>query len=139
MDVGEDLSPDAVAEALPDRPVRSYPAILSTSADALAWARAGAPEGAVVVADYQASPRGRAGLPWQVRPGEGLGFSLVLRPQLPPEREGWLYTVAASGMADVLGPQTRIQWPDEVVRDDERAGAVGVEVELAGQTTSWAV
>ncbi|MDQ4130536.1 MAG: hypothetical protein M3133_06040, partial [Actinomycetota bacterium] len=77
---------------MPGRPVRTYPAILSTSADAFAWARAGAPEGALVVADYQAAPRGRAGLPWEVRPGEGLGFSLVLRPELPPEREGWLYT-----------------------------------------------
>src|SRR5207244_3643314 len=34
-----DLTVEAVAAALPDRPLRVYPALLSTEADALAWAR----------------------------------------------------------------------------------------------------
>lgn len=136
---GGDLSAAALSGALPGRPVRSYPALLSTEADALAWARAGAPEGALVVADYQASPRGRAGLPWQVRQGEGLGFSLVLRPTLPAEREGWLYTVAVSGVADVAGSGARIVWPDEVRRGDQRVSGVGVQVELGPEGTRWAV
>ncbi|HEX2029592.1 MAG TPA: hypothetical protein VHF25_16535 [Nitriliruptorales bacterium] len=145
----EDLSAEALAEALPGREVRSYPAMLSTEADALAWARSGAPSGAVVVADYQASPRGRAGRPWQVRPpGQGLGFSVVLRPQLPPEREGWLYTVAVSALADVAEqrgtsddaePEVGILWPDEVVDRGTRAGAVGVYVELGPDRLEWAV
>lgn len=57
MELSTDLSAHALAEALPGRPVRSYPAMLSTEADALAWARAGADDGAVVVAGYQAAPR----------------------------------------------------------------------------------
>lgn len=147
---GEDLAPDAIAEHLPGREVRSYPAILSTQADAMAWARDGAPDGAVVVADYQVSPRGRSGRPWEVRQGEGLGFSMVLRPDLPPHREGWLYTVTASGVADVVsedepatvadnGAPTRIAWPDEVLRGSVRAGAVGVHVELGARDIQWAV
>jgi BirA family biotin operon repressor/biotin-[acetyl-CoA-carboxylase] ligase len=139
VDVAEDLRPEAVAAALPGRPVHVYPALLSTGADALAWARAGAPEGAVVVADYQASARGRAGLEWQVRPEQDLAFSLVLRPRLPPEREGWLYTVAVSGVADALGGDAVIEWPDEVRRASARAGAVGVHVELGPEGSEWAV
>jgi BirA family biotin operon repressor/biotin-[acetyl-CoA-carboxylase] ligase len=134
-----DLSEKALAAALPGRPARSYPALLSTEADALAWARAGAPEGAVVVADFQVSPRGRAGWPWQVRPGAGLGFSLVLRPHLSLPREGWLYTVATSGLADALGEPAAIEWPDEVRAGGRRAGAVGVQVELGEQSVTWAV
>ena len=61
MGLDDDLAADALAADLPGRPLRSYPALLSTEADALAWARAGGPGGAVVVAGYQASPRGRAG------------------------------------------------------------------------------
>lgn len=135
----DDLSVEALAKALPARQLRTYPAVLSTSADALAWARAGAVEGAVVVADYQASARGRAGWEWPVRPGLDLCFSLVLRPRLPAEREGWLYTVAVSGLADALGEECRIEWPDEVVRDGTRAGAVGVEAHLGAEGTEWAV
>jgi BirA family biotin operon repressor/biotin-[acetyl-CoA-carboxylase] ligase len=134
-----DLSGDALAQALPGRPVRSYPALLSTEADALAWARAGAPEGAVVVADFQASPRGRAGWPWEVRPGAGLGFSIVLRPNLSAQREGWVYIVATSGLADALGSSATIEWPDEVRVGGRRAGAVGIQVDLGDDGLTWAV
>lgn len=139
MGLDDDLTADALAAELPGRPVRSYPALLSTEADALAWARAGAPDGAVVVAGYQASPRGRAGLPWQVRQGTGLAFSLILRPELPADREGWVYTVATSGLADAVGADASIAWPDEIRRGQQRAGAVGAWVELAAEGVSWAV
>jgi BirA family transcriptional regulator, biotin operon repressor / biotin---[acetyl-CoA-carboxylase] ligase len=135
-----DLSEDSLGPALHGRPLRSYRALVSTHAEALAWARAGAPEGAVVVADYQASPRGRAGLEWKTAPGEGLGFSLVLRPDLPAEREGWLYAVATAGIADAAGPEAAIEWPDEVRLAGERFGAVGLHVEIGAHgDCAWAV
>ena len=140
MGVGEDLAADVLAEVLPRRAVRSYPALLSTQAAALAWARAGAPEGAVVTADYQAAPRGRAGLEWGLHPpGESLGFSLVLRPALPPEREGWLYPVAASAVADVLGEAAEVLWPDEIRSGTATAGKVCVDAQLGSAGGSWAV
>ncbi len=134
MELGE-----ALAEALAGRPLRFYPALLSTEADALAWARAGAAQGSVVAAGYQASPRGRAGMEWEV--GDGLAFSLVLRPRprIPGPREGWLYTVAVSGLADGLGGEARIEWPDEVRRGEASAGAIGVHVELGPLGVDWAV
>ena len=137
MELMGDLSTAELEAALPGRPVRSYPALVSTDAEARAWARAGADEGAVVVAGYQASPRGRGGLEWTVGP-ESLAFSLVLRPRLPPEREGWLYVVAACAVADVVGGDARIRWPDEVWARGARAGAAGIHVELGPDGTEWA-
>ncbi|MCA1720983.1 MAG: hypothetical protein LC779_07775 [Actinobacteria bacterium] len=130
-----DVSTEAVS-ALGARPVRAYPATLSTETMSMAWAREGAAAGSVVVADYQASPRGRGGLPWVVRPGEGLGFTLLLRPELPPEREGWPYVPALLGLHDVLGGA--LVWPDTVT---DATGAVlaalGVYVELGPGRTEW--
>ena len=137
MELDDDLSARVLAEALGDRPLRAYPALLSTEADALAWARAGAPAGAVVVAGYQASPRGRGGTEWQAPPGESLAFSLVLRPRLPAPREGWVYVVASLGLADVLDADVR--WPDEAVRGNVRAGAVAVSTGLGPFGVEWAV
>jgi len=136
---GDDLEAAALAEALGDRPLRTYPALVSTEADALAWARTGGPSGAVVVADYQASPRGRGGTPWRVSPGTGLGFSLVLRPDLPVEREGWLYVAAATGLADVVGERAFTVWPDEVRDGASVAASLGVYVELGPTGVAWAV
>lgn len=137
--MSDDLAPDRLMAAMPGRPVRSYPALLSTEADALGWARTGAPQGAVVVADYQASPRGRGGIPWTVAPGRDLAFSVVLRPNLAIEREGWLYTVLTTALTDVVGGDASIAWPDEVRRDAERLGAVAAHVELGPRSVAWAV
>lgn len=139
LETGSDLTHEALAAAMPDRAIRAYPALLSTQAEALAWARDGAPHGALVVADYQASPRGRAGRPWELRPGEGLGFSLILRPDLPPAREGWLFPAAIAALADLIGDEARTSWPDEVLADGRPVAGIGVDTEFGGLTGGWAV
>lgn len=149
-----DLDHAILAEAMPGRPVRSYPALLSTDADARAWARTGIRAGAVVVADYQASPRGRAGLPWTVRPGHGLGFSLVLRPPLAPAREGWLYVPLGCALLDALQSDAMqrggvrleedpapasVAWPDEVHGQQRPLARFGIHAELGAHRVDWAV
>ena len=134
-----DLDAPTLAPVLGDREVRSYPALLSTESVAMAWAREGAPSGAVVVADYQASPRGRGGLPWTVQPLVGLGFTLLLRPELAPEREGWPYVAALLALYDALDrPGAHLVWPDEVHDSDGTALArLGAYVELGPMRTEW--
>jgi len=136
MAMSDDLSATVLADSLG---VRAYPALLSTEAEAMAWARKGAPAGAVVVADYQASPRGRGGLPWTVRPGTGLGFSLLMRPALSLEREGWPYVTASLAIAEVLGHDTVLEWPDTVLTGagQQPLARVGVYVELGPASTGW--
>ena len=135
-----DLNPDRVSAALADRPVRCYPAMLATEPVAMAWAREGVASGAVVVADYQASPRGRGGWPWTVQAGRGLGFTLVVRPDLEPEREGWPYVPSLLALLDVVGDADgRMLWPDAVCAGDGKVLArLGVYVELGPSRTDWA-
>lgn len=139
MAVNEDLAPDALAAAMPHRPVRTYPALLSTDADACAWARAGGPAGGVVVADYQASARGRGGLPWTCRPGRDLCFSILLRPPLEPDDEGWLYVAAALAVLDVLEGHAEVEWPDRISRDGNPVADVAGHAGLGRDGVDWAV
>jgi hypothetical protein len=62
----------------------------STNDDALAAARDGATHGATVVADHQTHGRGRRGRTWIAEPGDGLHFSVPLRPEPEPARLGLL-------------------------------------------------
>ncbi|MEP7020467.1 MAG: hypothetical protein ABI808_07440 [Pseudonocardiales bacterium] len=138
----EDLSAGALLGVMPGRAVRSYPALLSTEADAQAWARADAPSGALVVADYQASPRGRNGLPLHVTAGQDLGFSLVLRPELSLEREGWPYPAASVALRNALpGPPAVLEWPDTVLDAEtgQRRAAFGVHAQLGAGRVDWIV
>jgi len=139
LQLSADLTEEALEAALPGRPVRTYVALVSTGSTALGWADSDAPDGAVVVADHQLSPRGHAGRPWKVPPGEGLGFSLVMRPSLSAEREGWLYTVVLSALAGVCGEEASIEWPDEVRMAGETAAAVGIKVRLGADAVEFAV
>lgn len=142
MELAGDLDAATLAALMPGRALRSYPALLSTEADALSWARSGAYSGSVVVADYQASARGRAGLPWDTRQGEGIGFSLVLRPDIPEARQGWLYSVAAVALSDVVagaGSADVVEWPDQIVVDGRRAAAFGVTTDVDPVGVRWAV
>ena len=137
------MSPDLVADelraAVTGYPLRSYPAVVSTGVAAQAWATEGAPDGAVVVADHQLSPRGHAARPLEHPQGRGLGFSVVVRPALPTEREGWLYTVSLAALGDVLGPEASVSWPDEVRRDGGTVAAVGVRTRVGQEGIDWAV
>lgn len=129
MGVSDDLNRETLGPLLGDRALRVFPAMLSTEAEARAWAHKGGPDGAVVVAGYQASPRGRSGLSWDtsMHPQRGLGFSLVLRPDLSDEREGWLYLPVLLGVLDGMADDDlELEWPDRVVRGGEDVAAIGV-------------
>lgn len=105
----------------------------------MAWARSGAPAGSLVVATEQVSARARPRRPWPPGGDNGVSFTLVLRPQLPPVRGGILYVAATAGITDVLGAGSSIDWPDEVVLGDRLAGLVSVHLELTVRGLEWAL
>lgn len=131
--------PDAIVSRLTTetlgRPLRHFPIALTTESLALAWARRDdAPEGAVVLADRELSPRQRKGPPWTSFPSKGLYFSLVLRPGIPPEGEGllWLLTSlgAADGVVRAAGIDVDLKWPDDLLVAGRKIGGVKVEAHL---------
>lgn len=139
MNLSSDLTPEALATVTGTRALRSYAALVSTGSAAYDWAGSGAPDGSVVLAGYQLSPRGHAGRSWSVDPERGLGFSLVMRPRLDAEREGWLYTVVLTALAEVCGEESTIEWPDEVRREGATVALAGIKTRLGEQSVEWAV
>lgn len=108
----------------------------STNELAARRARAGAPEGLLVVADSQTGGRGRLGRSWFSPPGENLYFSLLLRPrlvavELPPLT--LLTGVVLARALGMLGVTPRLKWPNDVLVD--QAGKprklVGILTEMA--------
>jgi len=103
----------------------------STNDDALAWAGAGAPEGAWIVAGSQTAGRGRRGRIWASPSGAGLYASVVFRPRpvVPPAGDDpamTLLTVMAGvavveAIVDATGVRATLKWPNDVVV--EAAGA----------------
>jgi BirA family biotin operon repressor/biotin-[acetyl-CoA-carboxylase] ligase len=90
----------------------------STQAEVARLAAEGAPEGLVVSARHQRAGRGRLGRAWWDRPGEGLLFSVLLRPRIPPSRAPQLTLVGALAVVDAVAAATGlaagIRWPNDV-------------------------
>ncbi|WP_248961850.1 biotin--[acetyl-CoA-carboxylase] ligase [Sphaerisporangium perillae] len=108
----------------------------STNADLAQAAREGAHEGAVLIAELQLAGRGRLGRVWTAPSRSGLTFSLLLRPAVPPARQGWVTLLvalaAASAVRRVAGVDVRLKWPNDLLVGERKlAGVLAERVEGA--------
>ncbi|MEU3402256.1 biotin--[acetyl-CoA-carboxylase] ligase [Streptomyces filamentosus] len=110
----------------------------STNSD-LAARAAELPEGAVLVAEEQTSGRGRLDRTWSAPARSGLFLSVLLKPDVPAHRLGWLPLLtgvaAATGLARAAGADLSLKWPNDllVTVDGEERKAGGILAERAGE------
>jgi BirA family biotin operon repressor/biotin-[acetyl-CoA-carboxylase] ligase len=125
------------------QPREHHDSLPSTNDRALAWARAGAPHGALVTADEQTAGRGRLGRRWASPAGEGLYASVVLRPEQVAPGPAWSARWAALGLAVGLGlreglarwlPGLRLKWPNDLVCGRSKLAGVLCETRWQGPT-----
>lgn len=129
-------TPGSLAPATPPRHVgtafRCLAATGSTNDVAREWAAAGAPAGAVVVADAQTRGRGRRGRGWHTPPGGALALSLVLRPAWPAGRLTLLPLAAGVAVARAAGRAAAVRcglkWPNDVLVRGRKLAGILVEV-----------
>lgn len=116
-------------------PVYCFDEIDSTNNRAKLLAEQEAPEGTLVIAESQTAGRGRRGRSWVSPPGEGLWFSVILRPQIRPAVAPMITLAAALAVAvaieEVSGLPTRIKWPNDIVISGRKL--VGILTELSAE------
>jgi BirA family biotin operon repressor/biotin-[acetyl-CoA-carboxylase] ligase len=113
------------------RALRSLEECGSTNDEAAAWARQGAPEGAVVVAERQTAGRGRAGRAWFSPPGASLYCSVVARPPVSPLAVPPLTLAAGIAVHDAiagLGLAADLKWPNDVLIDGQKVCGILTEM-----------
>ena len=110
----------------------------STNNYAKALAQSGAPGGAAVIADSQTAGRGRMERSFQSPKGQGIYLSVLLRPQLPPER--LLPATALAGVAvcaaveRVCGTRPGLKWPNDPVLKGKKLCGILTEMSLEAET-----
>jgi BirA family biotin operon repressor/biotin-[acetyl-CoA-carboxylase] ligase len=110
-----------------DAPVRFDEVTGSTQVTALGLAEAGTPEWTLVAAGHQTHGRGRLERSWLDAEG-ALLCSVVLRPQIEPERGGLLTLLAGAAMAETLrsatGAEVACKWPNDLLADEAKVGGI---------------
>jgi BirA family biotin operon repressor/biotin-[acetyl-CoA-carboxylase] ligase len=109
------------------RDIRVFERTTSTNDIIARLGRDGIREGAVVFAESQSRGRGRLGRLWISPARKGLWFSILLRPDLPPQSATQLTVAAATALARAIALQTglapEIKWPNDIlIRGKKTAG-----------------
>ncbi len=122
------------------RAVRYYQSTESTMDDAAEWARAGAGEGAVVVAETQTASRGRLGRRWVSQAGN-LYCSVLFRPEAAalPYLSPLAGVAVARSIRQVAGIYPTIKWPNDIMVDGRKVAGILAESALAGARVQHAV
>ena len=134
------LHADDLISRLPERRVvgrdiQVFHETSSTNDVAEKLARDGVAEGVVVFAESQTRGRGRLGRKWISPAGQGLWFSVLLRPALPPSSATQLTIAAATAVARAIRAETglapQIKWPNDILLRGKKV--TGILTELGAE------
>ncbi len=116
---GDALSREGLQLALEGSEMLSRVVHLKTVDSTNRYARQMDDPGVLIVAEEQTQGRGRLGRTWYAPSGEGLWFTLVLRPDVDPSKAAVITQIAASavwqGIHAVTGIEAAIKWPNDIL------------------------
>jgi BirA family transcriptional regulator, biotin operon repressor / biotin---[acetyl-CoA-carboxylase] ligase len=108
----------------------------STNVDLAGRARAGEPEGAILVAERQVAGRGRLGRQWESPARAGLAVSVLLRPEVSARRFGWLPLLAGVALAESVREVAKVEavlkWPNDLLIDGRKCAGILAEAADGG-------
>ncbi|MDQ6623044.1 MAG: biotin--[acetyl-CoA-carboxylase] ligase, partial [Verrucomicrobiota bacterium] len=101
------------------------------------------PEGLVVFSERQTAGRGQHGRRWESAPGRGLWFSILLRPQLPPNESSrltqWAAQTITETMRDQLSLGAVVKPPNDVYLEGRKIAGVLLELRAVAAAPHAAV
>jgi BirA family biotin operon repressor/biotin-[acetyl-CoA-carboxylase] ligase len=124
------------------RDVRLLESVPSTNSVLRDLAKAGAPEGTVVIADGQTAGHGRLGKSWFSPPGVNLYASVLFRPPIPLREVPGFSFIASLALGDAIaaeGLAPAIKWPNDVLVDRKKVAGTLVECASSGTQVDYVI
>jgi BirA family biotin operon repressor/biotin-[acetyl-CoA-carboxylase] ligase len=125
------MTPEGIRSRLHTRVVGKRIVCVDTcvSTNDLAWQAAieGTVDGTAIFAEEQTKGRGRLGRTWIAPKGKGILCSIVLRPEIPVDRVPLITVLGALAVADVVGEEAQIRFPNDVMLQGRKIAGILVE------------
>lgn len=104
---------------------------------------AGEVHGTVFRADRQTAGKGRRGRSWHSEEENNLYFTILLKPELSPEKTSMLTLVMAYAVAkairECIGLEAMIKWPNDIVVNGRKVCGILSEMKLEGMAVDYCV
>lgn len=114
------------------RKIYAYQTVQSTNTIAAQLAAMKAPEGTLVIAEYQTRGRGRLGREWHSPEKVGLYCSLILYPKIHPTQAPGISLMTAVALAETINSyddiDVKIKWPNDVLISGMKAAGILTEL-----------
>ena len=119
-----------------------FKTIDSTNFYAKKLAKNGVEEGTIVVSEIQNNGRGRKNRSW-FSPKGGLWFSVILYPNIPPQK-AMLVTMASSvavaqGIIETTGLTPMIKWPNDLLIDNKKVCGILTELDAEMDKINYSI
>lgn len=115
-----------------------FDTVESTNTLARALAAEGVPSGTVILADEQTGGRGRMGRTFDSQKEKGLYFSLVLRPEFPPEKLLHITPMVAVAACDAIeitsGLRPQVKWINDLILRERKLAGILTESSVNFET-----
>ena len=114
-----------------DRSIYYYDCLGSTNDEARKLVEEGAGDGSLVLADMQHAGKGRLGRSFFSPSGSGIWMSLILKPEIAPEKASMLTLVGALAVQEVMkdfGIESGIKWPNDIVVNGRKVTGILTEM-----------
>jgi BirA family biotin operon repressor/biotin-[acetyl-CoA-carboxylase] ligase len=126
-----------------------FPEIDSTNSYAHRLAHEGAPEGTIVITDYQSNGRGRHERVWESSPGANILISLILRPRLSVERFIRITLASAEIVISALDKflkrqkqpriHFKVKWPNDILVSGKKIAGILTESNIREKEIIYAI
>jgi BirA family transcriptional regulator, biotin operon repressor / biotin---[acetyl-CoA-carboxylase] ligase len=105
-----------------------FDAVESTNDLARKYLEEGALEGQVLIAESQTRGRGRMGRSWVSPPGTGIYMSVLLKPQILPQRLPQLTLMAGLGTVQAVNEfssqKAQLKWPNDILLNGKKLSGI---------------
>jgi BirA family biotin operon repressor/biotin-[acetyl-CoA-carboxylase] ligase len=143
MDYSIQLLEKFFAGKLIGHKINFYPKIGSTNDEAFDLAAAGSPEGTVVIADSQTEGKGRLQRVWHSPSGSNIYTSIILRPNLEPDRAPQISILTGVAVAEVIDNfcpgMVNLKWPNDVLLKGKKVCGILAQLKTSASRVDFII
>lgn len=88
-------------------------------------------EGTVIISEEQTKGKGRVGRTWYSESKEGIWMSVILKPNMIPQKAPFITLIAGASIAKALnnlGVETTIKWPNDIIINNKKIAGILTEL-----------